>query len=235
MNAIIDLKNFVNKNNIKYDDVQIKFLINRYRLYNHKEDLQQIREMCYPVILGTIKNFVNKDNRNWDKNKILENKLYSNEDLIGEALFVIQLCIDNFDFVHNVSFVTYLWGALMRRYIRYFQETNTVVKKVKRSEFFDIDDFYNQYNEGFEEKDILFVTENEIQLLSNELNITKFEIRLIKNILKQKISFFEYKVFLLLMNGEKKKNIKKFLRISERKLNKIIYKIQLIIEEEINK
>lgn len=224
MNTITEIKNIVNNKNIKYDDLKVKFFISRYQKYKVKSDLNKIRVLCYPVILGVIKNVV-KENKN------MTNRLQTNEELVSEFIFTIDNCAEKFNFKKKVNFVSYLWRALTLRYRRYNQNYKSMVKKSEGKCFIDLE-------EGVETK-LQMDKENKISLIKNEdlesvvtNNEKDFETQNIKEYLFRVLNEKEKQIFIMLLDFKNETQIRKELNMSFKALKKVRNKIQELIGKE---
>lgn len=227
MNTIEQIKDIVNKQKIKYSDIKVKLWINRYKKFKLISDLNRVRVNCYPLILGAIKSFVKKDKSVNDKNKV-----FSNEELVGEAIIVLDNCIKLFDMRRDISFVTYYWSALMRHFIRYNKKYNLLVHKTKKESYIHIDNFFI-LKDGYSEDDIKEYKRNsDFKNVSTEINFDSLYIKQLKEFLHFELEDLEFKVLVYLLRGFTASKIKKILKIPETKFRKINNKIKSNILKE---
>ena len=223
-----ELDRIIKAKSIKYNDLKVRLLIIKYKK-NLKDVvlLNTIQENCYPVILGALKKFLSTHSFN--------SITYQQEELLSESILVLQKCIFGYSFKSKNKFITYFWDALINRYKFLLYKTDTPVKKIKREDCYSVEYFEEDTNDNIENALDRFVFVNGI---FTEMKQNKLLNRQVRDFLSMKLTFIEFKIYIFLRgNATKENNSIEFtatkLRVTEKKVEKTITKIQKLIVKEL--
>jgi len=221
VNTVDDLKKYVNKNKIVYNDIKAIQLVILYKGTCEEAYLFRIRELCFPLILGSLKYFNKKNKRKF--------KIVDTQELIGEAILIIDDCVKSYDLKLKIKFSSFVMTSMIRRFVRIVKYIDNNISPTVKGKFYTIEELYTDYNNT----ECNITKTDDIIKISEKSFEDKIDFKQMVRELKSELNKKEKKVYNLLLRGATKQNILLRANINRDEFKEILNKIKLFLLNEL--